>query len=154
MKGQWMAIAAMDEARGIGLRGGLPWKIPGELKFFKETTMGHAVLFGRTTYEGIGRPLPGRETVVLSRTLPEQEGIKVVRSVEELRALALPLLYVCGGTEIYRQLLPFCEILYLTRVRGTYPVDAYFPEFEQWFGLEAVMEENLAWRRECWRRLG
>lgn len=150
MKTRLIAIAAMDEARGIGLDGGLPWKIPGELKFFKETTMGHPILFGRTTYQGIGKPLPGRENLVLSLTMPKTEGVRVLRHVAEIDDLGFPLVYVCGGTEVYRQLLPECEALLLTRVRGTHRVDAWFPPFEQDFELERTLEETPAYARERW----
>jgi dihydrofolate reductase len=152
MSTRYIAIAAMDESRGIGKDGVLPWKLPGELKFFKETTMGHPVLFGRTTYQGIGRPLPGRRTLVLSRTLPREEGIEVLRSPSEIDALKLPLIYVCGGTEIYRQFLPRCEVLYLTRVVGTFPADAWFPRFEDDFEFAATEERTEAYRRERWNR--
>ncbi|MDX6765442.1 MAG: dihydrofolate reductase [Candidatus Methylacidiphilales bacterium] len=152
MKPRLIAIAAMDEARGIGKDGVLPWKIPGELKFFKETTTGHAILFGRTTYEGIGRPLPNRENLVLSRSLKPVEGIRILRRLEDLEDCGLPLVYVCGGTEVYRQLLPRCEALYLTRVAGTYPADAWFPPFENDFEFVTVQEETPAYRREKYLR--
>lgn len=152
MKPRLVAIAAMDEARGIGWQGGLPWKIPGELKFFKEQTMGHAVLFGRTTFEGMGRLLPGRKTYVLSRHLPPRPGITLLRDAQEVKTLPEPLVYICGGTEVYRQLLPECEMLWLTRVRGIYPADACFPDFEELFYLDHVIEETPAWRREQWTR--
>jgi|GEM_PF-2756100 len=152
MSTRYIAIAAMDGQRGIGLAGVLPWKIPGELKFFKETTMGHPILFGRTTYQGIGRPLLGRETLVLSRTMPVEEGVRVLRSLEEVEALRRPLVYVCGGTEVYRQLLPRCEALFLTRVAGTFAADAWFPRFEDDFEFAATLESNEAYRRERWNR--
>jgi dihydrofolate reductase len=147
---RYIAIAAMDEARGIGKDGKLPWKIPGDLKYFKEVTMGHPILFGRTTYEGIGRPLPGRENIVLSRTLPDAADVRVVRSLDELNQLARPLVYVCGGTEVYRQFLPLCEVLLLTRVRGVHDVDAWFPPFEGDFDFHTVEEETDTHRRERW----
>ena len=152
LKPRLIAIAAMDESRGIGKNGVLPWKIPGELKFFKETTTGHAILLGRTTYEGIGRALPNRENLVLSRTLPKTEGIRIMRRLEDLDDCGLPLVYVCGGTEVYRQLLPRCEALYLTRVKGTHPADAWFPDFESYFEFVTVLEETEAYRREKYLR--
>lgn len=152
MSTRYIAIAAMDEQRGIGRNGVLPWKIPADLKFFKEMTMGHPILMGRTTYQGIGRPLPGRQTLVLSRTMPREEGVHVLRSLGEIEDLGLPLVYVCGGTEVYRQMLPRCEALFLTRVNGTYPADAWFPRFEDDFEFAATMESVEAYRRERWKR--
>jgi len=138
------AIVAMAENRVIGNAGTIPWHLPEDFKFFKATTMGHAILMGRKTYESIGKPLPGRENIVLSRTMPETPGITIVHSVEEIQEPTDGRdLFVIGGEEIYRLLLPRIQELYVTKVPRTIEGDTRFPEFESQFntGTE-VLETN------------
>lgn len=138
------AIVAMAANRAIGLKGTLPWHYPEDLKFFKRTTLGHPILMGRTTYESIGRPLPGRQNIVLSRTLPPQDGLTVIRNVSELAA-ACPgaeTVFVIGGAQIYAELLPQCHGLYLTLVKKPYEGDTFLPPFEHLFELKQVLEET------------
>ena len=134
----------MAENRIIGNAGTIPWHLPEDFKFFKTTTMGHAILMGRKTYESIGRPLPGRENIVLSRTMPETSGITVIRSLDELKEQADGRdLFVIGGEEIYRLLLPKVQELYVTKVPRTIEGDTHFPEFESQFDTSAkVLETN------------
>lgn len=120
------AIAAMSENRVIGANGKIPWHIPDEFKWFKEATMGHTLVMGRKTYESIGRPLPGRRTIVLSRQPLEIPGAAVVPSLEEVKAEGA--VFIAGGAEVYRQALPFCSELYLTVVKRKVEGDAFFPE--------------------------
>lgn len=128
-----IAIAAMSRNRVIGVEGKLPWHLPEDLKFFKRTTLGHVILMGRKTYDSIGRPLPGRETWVLSRS-GDIPGVRMLRSPDEIvppndgRKLLL-----VGGAQLYESLLPRCQELYLTLVDRTVEGDAFFPPFEDLF---------------------
>jgi dihydrofolate reductase len=141
------AIVAMAENRVIGNAGSIPWHLPEDFKFFKATTMGHAILMGRKTYESIGKPLPGRENIVLSRTMPDTSGITVIHSLDDLKELENKLdgrdLFVIGGEEIYRLLLPRVQELYVTKVPRTIDGDTHFPEFESQFDAGTkVLETN------------
>ena len=134
----------MAENRVIGNAGAIPWHLPYDFKFFKATTMGHAILMGRKTYESIGKPLPGRENIVLSRTMPDRPGVTVLRSLDELKEPTDGRdLFVIGGEEIYRLLLPRVQELYVTKVPQTIKGDTHFPEFESQFYTGAkVLESN------------
>jgi dihydrofolate reductase len=138
------AIVAMAENRVIGNAGVIPWHLPEDFKFFKATTMGHTILMGRKTYESIGKPLPGRENIVLSRTMPETPGVIVIRSLDELKEPSDGRdLFVIGGEEIYRLLLPRVQELYVTKVPRTIEGDTRFPDFESQFDTETkVLEAN------------
>ena len=134
----------MAENRVIGNAGAIPWHLPDDFKFFKATTMGHAILMGRKTYESIGKPLPGRENIVLSRTMPETAGVTILRSLDELKEPTDGRdLFVIGGEEIYRLLLPRVQELYVTKVPQTIEGDTRFPEFETRFDTGTkVLETN------------
>ena len=134
----------MAENRVIGNAGAIPWHLPDDFKFFKATTMGHAILMGRKTYESIGKPLPGRENIVLSRTMPDRPGVTVLRSLDELKEPTDGRdLFVIGGEEIYRLLLPRVQELYVTMVPRTIEGDTRFPEFETRFDTGTkVLETN------------
>ena len=139
---QLKAIAAMSLNRVIGRGSEIPWHLPEDFKFFKQTTMGHVLVMGRKTFESIGRPLPGRETVVLSRAGFDHPGVQCVSSLEEL-PVPTPerQVFICGGADIYRQTLPFCSELYLTLVKREVKGDAFFPELEDRFEpVEEVRE--------------
>jgi dihydrofolate reductase len=138
------AIVAMAENRVIGQGGSIPWHLPEDFKFFKATTMGHAILMGRKTYDSIGKPLPGRENIVLSRTMPETPGVTVIRSLDELKEPTDGRdLFVIGGEEIYRLLLPRVQELFVTKVPRTIEGDTRFPEFESQFDTGTkVLETN------------
>ncbi len=128
-----IAIAAMSRNRAIGLEGRIPWHLSEDLKFFKRTTLGHVVLMGRKTYESIGKPLPGRDNWVLSRTA-DIPGVQVLRSLDEIPAPPEGKnIYLIGGAELYAALLPRCTEILLTRVNLETPGDAFFPAFEQDF---------------------
>lgn len=142
-------IVAMSENRVIGRDGDLPWRLPDDLKRFKALTMGHHMLMGRRTYESIGRPLPGRTTIVLTRD-PEwrAEGVLRAHSLEAALKLAAPPEstessgpFIVGGGELYQQALPLVNRMYLTLVHATVEGDAYFPDFDRgdW---ETIAEER------------
>lgn len=140
----------MAEGRVIGNAGMIPWHLPEDFKFFKATTMGHAILMGRKTYESIGKPLPSRENIVLSRTMPETPGITIIRSLDDLQEPTDGRdLFVIGGEEIYRLLLPRIQELYVTKVPRTIDGDTHFPEFQSQFDPGTkILETNdfSVWR--------
>ncbi|MCW0220106.1 MAG: dihydrofolate reductase [Prosthecobacter sp.] len=145
-KPRLVAIVAMASNRVIGRAGSLPWHFPEDLKFFKRTTLGHPILMGRTTFESIGRPLPGRQNIVLSRTMEPREGITVIHHVSELAAVCpdAETLFVIGGAQVYAELLPQCDGLYLTLVKEAYEGDTFLPPFEHLFELKEVLETTEA----------
>lgn len=138
-------IWAMDDNRVIGINNELPWHLPEDLKFFKRTTLGHPVAMGRKTLESIGRLLPGRENIVLTRN--EQfyyEGCTLIHSVQDLIEYGHEIekeIFVIGGAEIFQLFLPVADKLYVTRIHEQFKGDAFFPEvnFEEW---ELVLREK------------
>ncbi|MDA0748449.1 MAG: dihydrofolate reductase [bacterium] len=128
-------VAAMTEDRVIGKNNSMPWHISEESRLFRKLTRGGTVLMGRTTFESLGsRPLSKRNNIVISRTLPEQEGIHVCRTVEEAveKAAAFPNpIYSIGGAEIYRQTLPLADALYISYIKKNYDGDTHFPDFDK-----------------------
>lgn len=136
------AIVAMSENRVIGADGKIPWHLSEDLKFFKRTTLGHVILMGRKTYDSIGRPLPGRENWVVSRSA-EFPGVRMIRDLADVREPGDGReLFLIGGAELYRALLPQCSELYLTQVRREVAGDAFFPAFEDEFTEAEVLMEN------------
>ncbi|MEW6056695.1 MAG: dihydrofolate reductase [Bdellovibrionota bacterium] len=127
-------IVAMDRNRVIGVENKLPWHLPADLKRFKTLTMGHHIIMGRKTYESIGKPLPGRMNVVVTRQAGLKiEGCKVVHSLEAAVKLAQGdnEAFIIGGAELFSQALEFVEKIYLTRVETkVHRGDTYFPEIE------------------------
>jgi dihydrofolate reductase len=131
-----IAIAAMSLNRVIGAGNQIPWHLPEDFQWFKQTTTGHVLVMGRKTFASIGRPLPNRETVVLSRSDFQHPGVKTIRSLEELPPLVgQRQVFICGGAQIYEQLLPQCAELLLTFVQREVQGDAFFPKFENAFEL-------------------
>ena len=124
-------VVAMDTSGVIGRDNGLPWHLPADLQHFKRTTMGKPILMGRKTYESIGRPLPGRTNIVITRdTGYRAEGCVVVNSIEAALAVAgnQDEIMVIGGAEFYRQVLPRTDTIYLTRIHDSFDGDTCFPE--------------------------
>lgn len=143
MSRPFTAIAAMSLNRVIGRGNEIPWHLPEDFKFFKQTTMGHVLVMGRKTFESIGRALPGRETIVLSRAGFSHPDVKCVGSVDQLPpSTPEKRIFICGGAEIYRQTLPLCAELYLTRVKREVEGDALFPPFEDQFGLVGELRDT------------
>ncbi len=138
-------IAAMDEKRGIGKNNAIPWHIPQDLKRFKELTMGHPVIMGRKTHESIGRVLPGRRNIIITRDERYlAAGCVVCHTVESAIEIAKTEehheIFVIGGTQIYAQAIDIADRLYLTLVKGAYEADAFFPEYADLF--EEVERED------------
>lgn len=133
-------IVAMAENQVIGKDNQLPWHLPGDLGYFKRTTLGKPVIMGRKTYESIGRPLPGRPNIVITRQGDwHAEGVTVCNSLDGaisvaqnlVASLAVDEIMVIGGGDLYRQALPLANRLYLTKVHAAVEGDAYFPIIEQ-----------------------
>ncbi len=143
-----IAVAAMAANRVIGSEGRIPWHSPEDLRWFKELTMGGTLLMGRVTFDSIGRPLPGRRTIVLSRTQGlEIPGATVIGDLSALRSEpAQGEIFVVGGAEIYRAALPFCRDLYLTEIRREFSGDRKFPVFEDLFRFSSVLRETAELR--------
>ena len=136
-----VAIVAMSSNRVIGREGKLPWHFPEDLKFFKRTTLGHPILMGRATFDSIGRPLPGRQNIVLSHTMAPREGVTVIRSVAELPQVCgeAETVFVIGGARVFEELLPQCAGLYLTFITQEFEGDVLLPPFEHLFRLKEVV---------------
>lgn len=139
-------IAALSRNRVIGRNQQIPWKIPGEQAYFKKVTLGHPIVMGRKTWESIGRPLPGRRNIVVTR----QEGYRaagaeVVDSIDAALARAgdVPEVFVIGGAEIYKQALPRAERLFLTELDAEFDGDAFFPQFDRALWRETVRDTKL-----------
>ncbi|WP_346837763.1 dihydrofolate reductase [Microbulbifer sp. SAOS-129_SWC] len=133
-------IAAVARNGAIGRDNGLPWRISGDLKFFKRTTLGKPVLMGRHTFESIGRPLPGRENIVITRNPHwRADGVTCASSLEAAVEMArrsaagtgITEIMVIGGGQIYRQALPLAARLYLTEVDAEVEGDAFFPALDE-----------------------
>jgi len=139
----FIAIAAMSLNRVIGAGKKIPWHLPEDFKWFKQTTMGHVIVMGRTTFESIGKPLPGRETIVLSRSGFEYPGVRTVQGLQEISAIASGRkVFICGGAQVYAQALPMCSDLYLTLVKREVTGDILFPSFEDRFVLVAELRDT------------
>lgn len=127
------AIVAMASNRCIGRDNTLPWRLPEDLKRFKQLTLGHTLVMGRKTYESIGRPLPGRTTLVVTRQKDwtAAEGVQVAHSLEDALARARgPEVFLAGGAQLYAQAMDRVGRLYLTRIDQAYEGDTFFPEVD------------------------
>ncbi|WP_096550921.1 type 3 dihydrofolate reductase [Ureibacillus thermosphaericus] len=129
-------IVAHDNNRVIGYKNQMPWHLPGDLKYFKEKTMGKPIIMGRKTFESIGRPLPGRRNIVITRNKEyTHEGIEVVSSFDEALKLAgdAQEIMVIGGEQIFKIALPIADRLYITLINHEFKGDTYFPAYgEEW----------------------
>ncbi|MDE2311083.1 MAG: dihydrofolate reductase [Betaproteobacteria bacterium] len=127
-------IVAMAKNRTIGINNTLPWRIPEDLKHFKALTMGHHLIMGRKTFDSIGKPLPGRTTVVVTRDRRLRiDGCTVVHSLPEAIASCAsdPQTFVVGGEDVYAQSLPLADTLYITEIQQDVAGDAVFPAFDK-----------------------
>ena len=125
-------IAALAVDRVIGMENAMPWNLPADLAWFKRNTLNKPVIMGRLTWESIGRPLPGRKNIVLSRTPGNDDRVLWVSSVEEALAQCAedPEVMVIGGGHVYQQFLPMANRLYLTHIDAEVEGDTHFPEYE------------------------
>jgi dihydrofolate reductase len=140
-------IAAMARNRVIGIDNTLPWRLPEDLKHFKALTMGHHIIMGRKTYESIGKPLPGRTTVIVTRDPAYRvEGCLCAHSIDAAVAACAgdAEVFFVGGAELYAQVLPRADRLYLTEIQADYVGDAHFPEFDTALWRESERRENVS----------
>jgi dihydrofolate reductase len=139
------AIAAMSLNRVIGAGNQIPWHLPEDFKWFKKMTTGQVVLMGRKTFESIGKPLPNRTTLVLTRGTIPVDGVLTISDLTQIDrshpALAGREIFVCGGAQLYGLALPLCSDLYLTLVQRVVEGDTFFPRFEDQFELAATLAE-------------
>jgi dihydrofolate reductase len=139
-----VAIAAMAENRVIGRRNELPWHLPEDMKWFRQSTLGKTLLMGRKTFASIGKPLPKRRTLVLSRSADAIEGVEVVHDLSKIASVLgdTKELLVVGGTQVYELTRNWWDELLLTRVKRTVEGDAFFPKFEDRMQLVEVVSET------------
>ncbi|QTL39475.1 type 3 dihydrofolate reductase [Xenorhabdus budapestensis] len=125
-------IAAMAMDRVIGMENTMPWALPGDLSWFKRNTLGKPIVMGRVTYESIGRPLPGRLNIIISRQPASDDRVTWVSSVEEALAAAgdVEEVMVVGGGKIYEQFIPLANRMYLTHIDAEVIGDTHFPDYE------------------------
>lgn len=138
-----VGIVAMTRQRVIGRDGTLPWHLPEDLAFFKATTMNHAIIMGRKTYDSIGRPLPKRRNIVITRDENwSRDGVEVARNVEDAIHLVggVPA-YIIGGAAIYEMFLPLMDELIISHVHEDYAGDTIFPEYKSRFPNREVIKE-------------
>jgi dihydrofolate reductase len=129
------AIAAMSLNRVIGQGSKIPWHISEDFKWFKKMTTGHVIVMGRKTYESIGKPLPNRTTIVLTRSTMTIPGVQTISDLNQLSTLnpQPSTVFICGGAQLYEQALAQCTDLYLTLVKREVEGDVFFPKFEHLF---------------------
>jgi len=145
-------IAALGRNRVIGKDGTMPWHLPEDLKHFKALTMGHPMIMGRKTFDSIGRPLPGRRSIVITRDRAWRvPGVEVAHSFDEALDLAGPAdrVFVIGGGEVYAVSLPFADRLELTEVDAEPEGDTWFPEWDpaQWREVARDQRDGYAFVR-------
>ncbi|EPD53097.1 hypothetical protein HMPREF1210_00828 [Paenisporosarcina sp. HGH0030] len=137
-------IVAHDMNRVIGKDNKMPWHIPNELAYFKEKTMGKAIVMGRNTFESIGRPLPGRLNIVITRnTSYNPEGVTVVHSIEEAIEIARKHheeVMVIGGEQIFKEVLPYTDLIYVTLIQNEFEGDTFFPPYEDGWDVASTSE--------------
>ena len=138
-------IAALARNRVIGIENRLPWKLPEDLAHFKALTLGHPILMGRKTFESLGRPLPGRRNIVITRNADYQPtGCEIATSIPEAVALCpgAEEIFFIGGAELYKQVLPLVDRLYLTEVHTHAQGDAWFPDYDRHAFREVSRESH------------
>ncbi|MFA5877524.1 MAG: dihydrofolate reductase [Candidatus Paceibacterota bacterium] len=144
-KARVIAIAAIGRNRGLGKNNNLIYKIPEDMKHFRDATLGHPIISGRKNFESMGRALPGRPTIVVTRdTSYAFEGVTVVHTIEEALAKARELdqekVFIIGGGEIYKAALPYTDTLDLTLIDDDKPADVFFPEYPEF--TKVISEEK------------
>ncbi|MCF0114541.1 MAG: dihydrofolate reductase [Erysipelotrichaceae bacterium] len=134
-------IVCYSKNRVIGNKGSMPWHIPEDLRRFKELTMGHTLIMGRKTYEAIGHPLEGRSIRVISRSksyeLPTVSTYTSLKSALE----GLEDVFICGGAQIYSQVMELVDVMYITELKQEYDGDTFFPELDECL-YDSVIEEE------------
>ncbi len=133
----------MSQNRVIGNKNSIPWDIPEDFKWVKKMTSGQAIVMGRKTFESIGRPLPNRDNIIISRTLDRIDGAIVFNDLEAVKEYKTDRqIWIFGGAEIYKMALPYCKDLYLTVIKKDVDGDAFFPPFEDLFELKEIIRDE------------
>ena len=138
-------VVAMDDNQLIGKGNGLPWHLPADLAFFKKITTGHSILMGRKTYDSIGKTLPNRRNIVITRNTDVSiPGCEVVDSIEKALSITQDEeeIMVIGGANLFEQLLPEVNKLYITRIEGEFEGETYFPHYDENDWLELSCESH------------
>ena len=149
------AIAAMSENRVIGCGNRIPWHLPEDFKWFKKMTVGQVIVMGRKTFESIGKPLPNRETIVLSRSQFSFPGVRTAPDLNRIDPAGEPReVFICGGAEVYRLALPLCSDLYLTLVKRVVEGDVFFPPFEDRFEVVGDLLDRPEFKIRHYRNHG
>ena len=136
----------MSSNRVIGVNNTLPWHLSEDLKHFKSLTTGHTIIMGRKTYESIGRPLPNRRNIVISRNSnTSYEGVEVVHSLEDAFSISTndKEVFVIGGSNIYEQALSFVDQLYITEIKKNFWGDAFFPDINKQIWIEYSRDDHV-----------
>ncbi len=140
-------IVAHDHNHVIGYENGMPWHLPGDLQYFKQKTMGKPMIMGRKTFESIGRPLPGRRNIVVTRDANYRaDGIETATSIEEALALAgdVPEIMIIGGEQIFRLSMELTDRIYITKINHSFKGDTFFPTYTDDFVLVSSQEPETA----------
>ncbi len=140
-------IVAISENNAIGKNNQLLWRLPADLKHFKNITSGNTVIMGRKTFDSISKPLPNRINIVISRQQNLKiNGVELANSLEQALSLCKSdrSIYIIGGAQIYLKALPFADKIYLTKVHQTFDADAYFPDIDERIWLETEKEYHQA----------
>jgi dihydrofolate reductase len=141
------SIAAIAENNAIGKNNQLLWRLPADLKHFKEITTGHTVIMGRKTFESVGKPLPNRRNIVITRSNTLNiENVEVVNSIEQAIALCNQdkEVFIVGGAEIYQAAMDITNQIYLTVVHANFEADTYFPEIDPMIWEQTAVEKHEA----------
>jgi dihydrofolate reductase len=155
LKPQLTAIVAMTPSRVIGRNGALPWHLPGDLAFFKRTTTGHPIVMGRKTFDSIGRPLPKRRNIVITRDPAwSAPGVEIIRNPQDLTTLTGlgERVFIIGGAEIYAAFMPLLDELLVSHVIAEHEGDTRFPEFQTAFPVSEVVETHDDFVVRRWTR--
>ncbi len=144
MSAQLTLIVAVERRNGIGINNTLPWRLPEDLAFFKKTTSGHAIIMGRKTFDSIGRPLPNRRNIVVTRNAEwRHEGIDTASSLEEAARIAGDgEVFVIGGAQIYTEAIHLADKLIVTQIGANYDCDAFFPTIDPSLWTEVSRERH------------
>ena len=136
-------IVATDLSRGIGKANQLPWHLPEDLAHFKKLTTSHSIIMGRNTYDSIGRPLPNRQNIVITRNNDwYKEGVDVANSLDDaLKQAKDTEIFIIGGGQIYQQALPHAQHLYITQIEDNFACDTFFPSIE-WHQWQCLSKER------------
>lgn len=152
-------IAAVGKNNELGLDNHLIFNIPGDLKFFRNTTLGKTVIMGRKTYESIGKPLPKRINIVVSNTMKETDGVTIINSFEEVLEKYLNSeeeVFIIGGESLYNYFINYAQNIYLTKVYANAVADKYFPSFDESNYNQTILgenkENNLEYKHILYRR--